>query len=194
MDWPFGDLPLGSAGAILADPPWSYRTWSAKGTGRSAEQHYSTMSVEELMALPVADLAAPDCVLFMWATWPTIRDAFRLIDAWGFEYKTCGFDWMKANVSTLDLFPDPKSADIKLGHWTRSNSEPCLLATRGKPKRKDAGVRMGIIEPAREHSRKPDCVHERIERLVDGPYLELFARAKRPGWLAFGNEVGKFNP
>jgi len=80
-----------------------------------------------------------------------------------------------------------------MGYWTRANSEPCLLATRGKPKRLSAAVRQGIIEPRREHSRKPDCVHERIERLVAGPYLELFARATRPGWTCWGNEVGKFD-
>jgi N6-adenosine-specific RNA methylase IME4 len=80
-----------------------------------------------------------------------------------------------------------------LGYWTRANTEPCLLATRGKPKRLNADVRQGIIEPRREHSRKPDCVHDRIERLVAGPYLELFARARRPGWDAWGNEVGKFD-
>lgn len=192
MDWPFGDLPRGSAGVILADPPWSYKTWSAKGTGRSAEQHYNTMSIDDIAALPVSELCAPDCVLFMWATWPTLKDSFKVIEGWGFEYKTCAFDWMKANVSTLDLFPDPKSADMKLGHWTRSNSEPCLLGTRGKPKRLDAGVRMGIIESARQHSRKPDTVYERIERLVAGPYVELFARTQRQKWLSWGNQTDKF--
>ncbi len=188
---PFGDLPRNHFGVILADPPWSYRTWSAKGTGRSAEQHYNTMSSEDIMALPVSDLAADDCALFLWATWPTIQDAFKVIERWGFTYKTCAFDWMKANVSTLNLFPDPIDASISLGHWTRSNSEPCLFATRGSPKRLDAGVKMGIIEPRREHSRKPDVVYPRIERLVAGPYLELFARNARPGWTSWGNQVGK---
>jgi N6-adenosine-specific RNA methylase IME4 len=192
MDWPFGGLSRGGFGVVYADPPWSYKTWSAKGTGRSAEQHYSVMSVEDIMALPVGELAKPDCVLFMWATWPTIQDAFRVIEAWGFTYKTCAFDWMKADVSTIDLFPDPKDASISLGHWTRSNSEPCLLATKGKPKRLDAGVKMGIIEPRREHSRKPSVVYDRIERLVAGPYCEIFSRTTRPGWSCWGKEVGKF--
>jgi len=178
--------------AIYADPPWSYRTWSAKGSGRSAEQHYNVMSTNDICALPVSSVAADDAVLFMWTTWPTIRDAFRVIEAWGFEYKTCAFDWLKADVSTIDLFPDPKTADMNLGHWTRSNGEACLLATRGKPKRQDAGVRMGIIEPARGHSRKPYCVYQRIERLVAGPYLEIFARNAKSGWTALGNQVGKF--
>lgn len=150
------------------------------------------MNLDEMKMLPVQKLAAPDCVLFMWSTWPHLPQAMELIGAWGFTYKTCAFDWMKADVSTIDLFDFPKDADMKMGYWTRSNSEPCLLATRGKPKRTDAGVRMGIIEPAREHSRKPDCVHGRIERLVSGPYVELFGRTRRTNWLSWGNELGKF--
>lgn len=188
----FDTIPRAHFGVVYADPPWSYKTWSKAGTGRSADQHYSTMPPEEIANLPVADLCATDCALFMWATWPTLKDAFAIIEAWGFEYKTCAFDWMKADVSTVDLFPDPKTADMKMGHWTRSNSEPCLLGTRGKPKRLDAGVRMGIIESARQHSRKPDCVASRIERLVGGPYLELFARTQRPGWSCWGNQTDKF--
>lgn len=190
----FGALPQSHFGVVYADPPWAFKTWSPKGSGRSAEQHYGTMSIDDIAALPVSELTSENCVLFLWATWPTIRDAFKVIDGWGFTYKTCAFDWMKADVSTIDLFPDPKSADMKLGHWTRSNSEPCLLATKGKPTRLDAGARMGIIERAREHSRKPDCVHGRIERLVSGPYLELFARQERPGWTAWGNQTTKFKP
>lgn len=185
-------LPPNHFGAVLADPPWSYRTWSAKGTGRSAEQHYSTMGAQQICSLAIANVCAADCVLFLWATWPTIRDALDVIDAWGFTYKTCAFDWMKANARQIQLFDETIPADIKLGHWTRSNSEPCLLATRGKPRRLHADVRMGIIEPAREHSRKPGCVYDRIERLVGGPYLELFARNTRPNWTSVGNQVGKF--
>jgi N6-adenosine-specific RNA methylase IME4 len=90
------------------------------------------------------------------------------------------------------MFRDDVEAFAGLGYWTRANSEPCLLATRGNPKRINADVRQAIIEPRREHSRKPDCIHERIERLVTGPYLELFARARRRGWHAWGNELDKF--
>jgi N6-adenosine-specific RNA methylase IME4 len=151
------------------------------------------MTLEDICGLPVAELAADDCVLFMWTTWPLMRKSFEVIDAWGFTYKTCAFDWMKADVSTLDLFPDPKDVEMKLGYWTRSNSEPCLLATRGSPKRVDAGVRMGIIEPARQHSRKPACVYERIEKLMgDVTRIELFGRHKRPGWLTWGNDTTRF--
>jgi N6-adenosine-specific RNA methylase IME4 len=192
MSDPFAGLPRNHFAAIYADPPWSYRTWSDRGTGRSASQHYSTLSKNDLQLLPVNELAAKNSVLFLWATWPCLEEALGLVDVWGFRYKTAAFDWMKADVSTIDLFPDPKTADMKLGHWTRSNSEPCLLATRGSPTRLSAAERMGIIESARGHSRKPDCVYGRIERLVSGPYLELFARTTRPGWTSWGNEVGKF--
>lgn len=179
-------------GAILLDPPWKFKVWSAKGTGRSAEQHYGVMDDNLLRAMQINDLAASDCALFLWTTWPHLPLAIELIEWWGFSYKTCAFDWMKANASQIDMFRDDADVQVGMGHWTRANSEPCLLATRGKPKRLNADVRMGIIAPRREHSRKPDGVHERIERLVAGPYLELFARQKRAGWDSWGNETDKF--
>lgn len=179
-------------GAVLVDPPWKYKAWSAKGTGRSAEQHYSTMDIDELCELPIANVMLPDSVLFMWVTWPTIQDGFRLIQAWGFTFKTCAFCWVKADARQRELFTAEIKADMKLGHWTRSNSEACLLATRGSPKRQSASVRQGIIEPGRQHSRKPDCVYERIEQLVPGPYLEIFARNRRVGWTSLGNQIDKF--
>lgn len=187
---PFNGLPRNHFGAILADPPWAFEAWSGKGKARSAENHYVTMTDDGLATLPIADLAAPDCIVFMWAVWPKIHDALRIIEAWGFTYKTCAFSWMKADP--YRLFADDATPDMGMGYWTRANTEPCLLATRGKPKRLSAGVRQGIIAPRREHSRKPDGIHERIERLVSGPYLELFARQQRPGWTAWGNETDKF--
>lgn len=192
MTVPFASLPHRHYGAILVDPPWHYEVWSGKGTGRSAEQHYGTLSIRDLVLLPVEDRAARDCALFCWVTWPCLRQAFYVIEAWGFEYKTCAFDWMKANNTQPDFFQEELSGQVGLGHWTRSNTEPCLLATKGRPKRLNADVRQGIIAPRREHSRKPDGIHERIERLVAGPYLELFGRQRRLGWDVWGNEVDKF--
>ena len=199
---PFQLLPRGHYGAIYADPPWHFEVWSlekfgdratsAGGATRHPSKHYKTMPIEDIYALPVADLAAPDCVLFMWVIWPMLEHGLQSIKSWGFKYKTCGFAWVKANGRQADLFHDDVTPDMLTGYWTRANSEVCLLATRGKPKRIDAGVRQAIIEPRREHSRKPDCVYDRIERLVPGPYLELFARTQRRGWDAWGNEVGKF--
>ena len=116
--------------------------------------------------------------------------ALKVIEAWGFTYKTCAFCWNKGN--TLPLFPDDFRDKMGLGYWTRANSEVCLLATRGKPKRLNADVRQIIQAPLREHSRKPDEVYSRIERLVAGPYLELFARQAWPGWDSWGNETEKF--
>jgi len=169
--------------AILADPPSPFATWSDKGKDRSAENHYGVMSFAEIMAMPVAELAADDCVLFLWATWPTLPQAMSVIEAWGFRYKTCAFTWAKVKNG---------KAQIGLGYWSRANTEPCLLATRGKPKRIHADVSQLIMEPRREHSRKPDCVHDRIERLVDGPRLELFARQRRMEWDCWGDQVDRF--
>lgn len=186
---PFG-LDAGKYGAILVDPPWHFKAWSAKGNERSADQHYATMSLRQIARLPVEELAAADCALFMWVTWPQLKSALWLIGAWGFTYKTCAFDWMKADP--YRLFADDATPEMGMGYWTRSNTEPCLLATIGKPKRLKADVRQGIISPRREHSRKPDGVHDRIERLVGGPYVELFARQRRLGWDCWGNETEKF--
>lgn len=191
-NWPFGLLKQKHYGVIYCDPPWKFETWSAKGAGRSADQHYATQKMDFLTALPVRELAADDCVLFMWTCWPVLEAGLRLISAWGFQYKTCAFSWIKANIKQPDMFRDDCDADMGMGYWTRSNSEMCLLASRGKPHRVDAGVRQGIIEPGREHSRKPDCVHLRIERLVAGPYCELFARRRVANWDVWGNETDKF--
>ena len=150
------------------------------------------MDNDKIALLPVNDLATENCVLFIWVSWPMLEDAFAVINGWGFRYKTCGFSWIKAKTDQIDMFREDADVQVGLGYWTRSNSEVCLLATRGNPKRINADVRQGIIAPRREHSRKPDGIHERIERLVAGPYLELFARQKRPGWDVWGNQTDKF--
>ena len=120
----------------------------------------------------------------MWTIDTHIPDALRVIDAWGFTYKTVAFSWMKTTKEGEPAFGT--------GYWTRKSSELCLLATRGKPKRLSAGVRQGILEPRREHSRKPDCVYGRIEELVNGPYLEMFSRTDRDGWDSMGNDSGRW--
>ena len=196
----FGNLPANHYGAILADPPWRYRTWDKREelqkTGLKkwgvAGAHYRTMDIDEIRVLPVNDLAAPDCALFLWVTWPNLLDALTVIEAWGFTYKTCAFAWTKAHANQIEMFQDEIDPYVGLGYWTRANTEPCLLATRGHPVRLNKDVRQAIIEPRREHSRKPKGVHARIQRLVAGPYLELFARARHPDWDAWGNEVDKF--
>ncbi len=196
----FDDLPRNHFAAIYADPPWLFRSlWGGRPektdggyASRAVEAHYYTMTKEEITALPVSELAAPNAVLCIWICWPILPQALQVIEAWGFTYKTCAFSWIKAHAGQVEMFRDDIDPFCGLGYWTRSNSEVFLLATRGKPKRWNADVLQAIIEPRRQHSRKPDCVYERIERLVPGPYLELFARNMRPGWTSWGNQVGKF--
>ena len=157
---------------IYADPPWAYRTYSKKGQGRSAESHYPTMCIEDIKALPVGELAAKDCALFLWITFPCLCEALEVLTSWGFSYKTVAFVWVKQNRRNDDLFTG-------MGYWTRANAEICILATKGHPKRVDAGVRQVILSHIEEHSKKPDEARERIVRLMgDLPRVELFARLK----------------
>ena len=183
MDNPF---PAKKYGAIYADPPWNFRTWSAKGAGRSPSAHYDCEDFSGLAKLPIADIAAKDSALFVWAVDPMLDVAFDLIKAWGFTFKTVGFYWVKLNKKNNDYFTG-------LGHWTRANPEQCLLATRGSPSRIEKNVRKLIVDPRREHSRKPDEIRNRIERLVPGPYIELFARKSNPGWDVWGNQMNLFD-
>lgn len=182
---PLKGLKRNHYGAILADPPWHFNVRSEAGEGRSASQHYGVEGLESLKALPVAELAAPDCALFLWVIDPMLPHAMELLDAWGFTFKTRAFCWAKRNKVGPGFFTG-------MGFWTRANPEDCWLAVRGAPKRQSAGVKRLIVDRRREHSRKPDCVYERIETLVRGPYCEMFSRAGRPGWDTMGNEVGKF--
>ena len=118
---------------IYADPPWQYRVYSQKGLGRSAESHSPTMGIDEIRALPVAELAEKDCALFLWVTVPCLLEGLSVLQAWGFQYKTIAFVWIKQNKKADSLF-------WGMGYWTRSNAEFCILATRGSPKRQSAGV------------------------------------------------------
>lgn len=201
--------------AILCDPPWMFRIWAdhAVATSRNgpvrkearsgsrfptgkykpdensrlASAHYTVQESDWIYRLPVSDVADSDCVLFLWAVWPMLPEALKAIEAWGFEYKTLAFDWVKKTSCGL-----PR---MNLGYWTRANTEPCLLATRGKPKRLDKGVSQVIVSGLGEHSEKPEEQYERIERLVEGPYLEMFHRPRnglfppRAGWTFIGNAV-----
>jgi N6-adenosine-specific RNA methylase IME4 len=164
---------------IYADPPWRFAAYSEKGEGRSAIAHYDCMNMKELCALPVSDIAEKDCVLFLWTTDPFLAHGLELIRAWGFEFKTVAFYWakLKRNAVSGSLSEDDFFTGV--GYWTRANIEPCLLATRGHPKRISKKVRRLILAPRREHSRKPDETYDRIQKLIDGPYIELFARASR---------------
>ena len=141
------------------------------------------MTDQDLYQLPVSSLADKNCVLFLWCTFPKLSEALNLINAWGFTYKTVAFVWVKQNKSGKGYF-------WGLGWWTRSNAEICLLAVKGKPKRKNAGIHQLILSPVEQLSKKPDIVRDKIVSLTgDVPRIELFARQTTPGWDVWGNEV-----
>lgn len=230
---PFTDLPQGHYAAAVIDPPWKYLTWSKKGMGRSPDRHYDTMTLEEIMAIPLKTVLKPRAIVFVWVIDTHVEMALELLKAWGLKYKTVGFYWAKTNKDG--------SMFMGTGHWTRANPEhvmeavlddepddgtcrycgdtgwfygdkdlgPCgceasyrldeqevercfLSTTNRPPSRQDAAVRRLIVSPRREHSRKPDETLERVERLVEGPYLEMFSRADRDGWDSWGDQAGMF--
>jgi site-specific DNA-methyltransferase (adenine-specific) len=167
---------------IYADPPWSYNDKASAGK-RGVCFKYSVLDTESVCALPIADLAAENCTLFMWATFPMLPDAFRVMQAWGFKYKTVAFVWVKTNKKVdTDFFG--------MGNWTRANAEIVLLGIKGKPKRVSASVRQVVRVPIARHSEKPNEVRQRIVELMGNtPRIELFAREKIDGWDVWGNEV-----
>lgn len=205
-NWPFPGIIPGSASVIYADPPWHFENYSRLGEGRGAARHYPTMTLDDLKALPVGEIAAPDCALFVWIVKAMVPEALDLIRAWDFTFKTIAFTWVKTRPSGREFMNN--------GFWTRGNPELVFLATRGAPRRRSRGVRELVEDPcdwfeggpdaiyahAREHSRKPDEVRARIEALMEpGPpgrdaRVELFARAPAPGWQAFGNQTDRFVP
>lgn len=169
-------------GCLYADPAWSFDTYSRKGRRKTADRHYPCLSVEEIAALPVGELAGPNCALFLWTTGPFLRAAFRVAEAWGFRYSTTGFTWAKRN-------PSGHGWASGTGYWTRANPEYCLLFTSGSPRRQARDVPELVVAPRGRHSEKPEEVARRIEALAPGPYCELFARRTRAGWDALGGEL-----
>lgn len=170
---------------ILADPPWSYDQSRVNG---AAEKHYAVMSVDDICALPVADVATRDAVLILWATWPLLPDALRVLGAWGFTYKS-GFPWIKiTEAPCITLWG---AIEVKPhygnGWWARGCSEAVLIGIRGDV-RAPANNFMGLLSDNYQHSRKPANIYDYAETL-SGPYLELFARRERPGWTCLGNEI-----
>ena len=171
-------------GVILADPPWSYSNAGCRG---AAANEYSTMTINDICAIPVADIAQDNCILLMWGTWPLLPEAMRVIDAWGFKYVT-GIPWIKVTRCQQNLFGDTQfSVPYGIGFWARGCSEPIFIARRGKVSPPNNGF-VGLLSPNYHHSRKPDSIYEIAESL-NGPYLEMFARRPRKGWHAFGNEI-----
>jgi N6-adenosine-specific RNA methylase IME4 len=179
---------------IAIDPPWNFKSNSKAKPGRNARRHYATMSLAELAAMPVGDLAATDCALFLWITGPmlAIGAHLPLMKAWGFKPSGMGFVWIKLNPRAESPFGFDDMA-MGGGFTTRKGAEFCLIGKRGRSVRRDAGVHEVIIEPRREHSRKPEQFYERVVRYADGPRLELFSRQQRLGWTVWGDEMDKFS-
>lgn len=171
-------------GLIMADPPWHFRTRSAKGiTSKGAGGQYATMGRDDIEAMPIADMAAKDAILWLWATNPMLPDAFAVMRAWGFTFKTAGH-WVKTTKHGKLAFGT--------GYILRCAGEPFLIGTRGKPKT-SRSVRSVVMGPIRQHSRKPDESYTEAERLFPcTDRLDLFARQARTGWTAWGNEIEKF--
>jgi len=165
---------------IYADPAWTYDDKALSGN-RGAGCKYDLMTDEALKMMPVSQLADNNCVLFMWATYPKIREALDLVKAWGFEYKTVAFTWVKKTSINTNF--------MGMGRWTRANAEIVLLGTKGKPSRVDAGIPQIVQTVVKEHSQKPDEVRQRIVKLCGNiPRVELFARTKVYGWDVWGND------
>lgn len=169
---------------ILADPPWHFKMYSKKGyTTKSAEGQYDTMTLEDIKDLPVGEIADKNCFLFLWATFPMIREAIEVMGAWGFEYKTGGA-WAKMTKNGKHAFGT--------GYVLRSAAELFLIGTKGRVQILNRSTRNIIADTVREHSRKPDSQYKIIEDLVAGPRIELFARQHRDGWDCWGNQTDKF--
>lgn len=183
-EWPFHGLERGAYSCIAADPAWTFKTYSRKGWSKSPQNHYSCMSLEDIKALPVRELAAPDCVLWLWATAPMLPQALEVMAAWGFTFKT-ELTWPKTTASGKLTFGT--------GYRIRNSHEPILLGVRGNPKN-TRGERSVITGVRRAHSQKPEEFYAMAERWLPGARrCELFSRTDRPNWDAWGLEVGKLN-
>lgn len=198
MTWPFGDLPCKHYACIASDCGTKFVAYSEKGeTSRSPQKKYRTMTDDELAALPVRELAARDCFLFYWDTTARIAAGLHIpiVRAWGFKPTAFAFTWFKLRKSepAVPWFMPRQSMHFGAGLTTRKNTEVALLCRKGSPKRKNFGIREEIFAPVREHSRKPDEFYERVEQYCDAPRLELFARQRRDGWDAWGDQVDLFN-
>ncbi|HWW46288.1 MAG TPA: MT-A70 family methyltransferase [Xanthobacteraceae bacterium] len=191
----FAGLPQGHYRAISADPPWHFKSNSRSNPGRNALRHYDCMSLDEIAALPVRSLAAPDCALWLWITGPMMVAGAHLtiFRAWGFKPSGMGFVWVKLNPKASRLFFVKQDLAMGGGFTTRKNAEFCLIGKKGRSVRRCANVHEIIIDPRREHSRKPEDFYDRVEQYTAGPYLDLFSREARPGWDNWGNEATKFN-
>lgn len=187
---------------IYADPPWRFKNWSMaelakrgeKWARRNGRSPYAVMDTPAIAALPVSNICAKDCALFLWATYPKLEDALAVVSGWGFKYKTVAFTWVKLNPRGC-LVPTPSGYQITgrfhfgMGYWTRQNPEICLFATKGRMKRISNFVENLGVTPLLGHSSKPPIFRDRIVELLGNlPRVELFAREASPGWQSTGLE------
>ena len=170
---------------IYADPPWFYNKRKDERTrfGKGAVGYYNVMKFEEIAKLPVPNMSAENCALFLWVTFPNLIDGINLFKKWGFRYRTLGFSWIKTNPKNGEPF-------FGVGYYAKSNCEVCLMGIKGRMTPISNKVSSCVISPRRRHSQKPDEVRQRIVELFgDVPRIELFAREQANGWDCWGNEV-----
>ena len=180
MQWPSKKYNI-----IYADPPWAYNKRSNHNTkfGGGVHAHYPVLTLDDIMLIPVKQITDPNCMLFLWVTFPRLEEGLQVIKAWGFSYKTLGFSWIKTNKLNQKPF-------FGIGYYTKSNCEVCLIATKGKPIKVSNMVSSVLIAPREAHSKKPDIVRDRIVELCgDVPRIELFARQESSGWDVWGNDI-----
>jgi site-specific DNA-methyltransferase (adenine-specific) len=179
---------------IYADPPWSYSravqhgaVGKRKAGWHELEEKYSTMCLRAIKELPVSGIADDNSILFLWVTFPHLKDGLDVLKAWGFQYKTLGFSWIKLYRNGTPKFG--------IGYYTKSNCEVCLLGTKGKAPKVSDKVSSCIISQIEKHSKKPDEARKRIVQFCgDVPRIELFARQRTPGWDVWGNEIPPLRP
>ena len=169
---------------IYADPPWTFSVWNKDKSDRYVGHKYDLMTVDEICNLPIRNISEDSSILFIWVTFPNLLDGMKVINAWGYTYKTCAFTWVKRKKKS-------EGWHFGMGYYTRANAEICLLATKGKIlERISHSVPQIVDEPIAKHSEKPKIVADRIVELFgDIPRIELFARDKKDGWDSWGNEV-----
>src|SRR5262249_21712501 len=168
--------------------------WAASGKIKTCpDHHYNTMTLDQIAGLPVKQLAADDCALFLWLTWPhfILGHHLPILDAWGFKPSSLGFVWVKTKPSATVVTLDGDGLHWGNGYGSRANTEVCLYATRGSLLRLATDVHQVVLAPVGEHSAKPEEVRRRIERLFAGPYLELYGRKPVPNWTVWGNEIAR---
>ncbi|MEK1928510.1 MAG: MT-A70 family methyltransferase [Pararhizobium sp.] len=186
---------------IVADPNWQYKAYSEKGQARAPERHYKTSPLTDICSIPVREVAGKDSHLALWITGPHIVLGWHVsvMQAWGFEPSSMGFVWVKPKKGSASVKRPlgPVSVEdfvLGLGHTTRQNAEFVILGRRGRPRRYSKSIHQLIVEPRREHSRKPEAFYTAIEEYAGhgSSKLEMFARQQRRGWTVWGDQTTKF--